>query len=229
MDYKELRKYQRKEKNTAKLVEIRTGFYEELKELIKQKQEKYQEEMDPKTKKELENIKKIARDLYKKRERKILSRVLKESPDDIRQYNLTNKEKEIYKELRSAIQNGRDQLQQILQPQQGNETSEKPQDNTNPEKTEEKPEKEEQEEKLQTQEQKTREQTPEQDEDLNKVMVKILKEVPEFVSDNLKKLGPYKPDTKIKLPEQQAEILSEKGLAKKVEKQKTQGDQDEDT
>ena len=226
MDYKELRKYQRKEKNTANLVEIRKGFYEELKELVKQKQEKYQEEMDPKIKKELDNIRKIAKDLYKKRERKILSRAIKENPDDIREYNLTNKEKEIYKELRNAVQNGRDQLKQVLHLKKPNTTEE-----TEKERKEKQEKTEEQNETVKIKEESESEGEKEraQDEDLNKVMVKILKEVPEFVSDNLKKLGPYKPDTEIKLPEQQAEILSEKGLAKKIESKKTQGDQDEDT
>ncbi|GEM_PF-1968552 len=210
MDYDQLRKYLRKEKNTAKLVQVKDGFYEKLKELMKEKHQEYEETMSPKIKKDLENIKKIAKDIYRKRERKILSRALKYAEKNPEEYNLTRKEREIYQNLRKTIKKGREDLENILE---GKKTSDEEEMNIK------QPSKKEEKEK--TRKKKT------QDEDLNKVMVKILKEVPEFVSDNLQKLGPYKPDTKIKIPKEQAKILSKKGLAKKIEK--TEGDQDEDT
>ncbi|MFW5902889.1 MAG: hypothetical protein ACOCTT_03305, partial [archaeon] len=82
MDYDQLRKYLRKEKNTAKLVQVRDGFYQKLNELMKEKHEEYQETMSPKVKKDLENIKKIAKDIYRKRERKMISRTLKYAEKD---------------------------------------------------------------------------------------------------------------------------------------------------
>ncbi|MFW5902773.1 MAG: hypothetical protein ACOCTT_02720, partial [archaeon] len=130
-----------------------------------------------------------------------------------KEYNLTQKERQIYQDLRKALKKGREDLERILEGKGDTEQEETQAQIKKPsEKKEKQGEKREKETK---------------DEDLNKVMVKILKEVPEFVSDNLQKLGPYKPDTKIKIPKEQAKILSNKGLAKKIKK--TEGDQDEDT
>ncbi len=225
MDYDKLRKYQRKEKNTAELVNLKKEFYEELKKLVKNKKEKYQEEMSAKAKKKLDNIKRTANDLYRRREKKIVSRALRTNDEDMKKYNLTQREEELYQKLRKTIQKGRKDLEQTLEGKKPLKDSEKQEKEKEKDKQSMKEEKdlEETKEELEAAE-NTEKETQNQDEHLNKVMVKILKEVPQFVTDNLKKLGPYQPDTKIKLPEEQAEILSEKGLAEKIE-----GDENEDT
>jgi len=207
MDYEQLRKHQRREKNTAKLTEIPENFYEELESLIKQKEQEYRESMDYEAKNQLDNIRKIAKDLYKRRERKIITRALKETQQTNPKYHLVDREKKIFQEISELIEKERNFLKNMLM---GTHT--KP----------ETKEKEETKEKQQTEEEKTEEQTKSSSQELNKVMVKILKEVPSFVSHNLEKLGPYQPNTKVRIPEKQAKILSEKGLAEKVK-------EDEDT
>lgn len=214
LDYEELRKCQRREKNTAKLLELKDNFYEELKQLIKEKESHYKQKMDYEAKNSLDNIRKIAKDLYKRRERKIMTRALKEA-EQAKKYNLAGKEKQLFQKIREVIEDERKSLQEILEGIE--ETMEEA--NKQTEETDKQTEETEDEEEVEKTEEK-KEDT--HDQDLNKVMVKILKEVPSFVSQNLEKLGPYQPDTKVKLPEKQARMLSEKGLAEKVKK-------DEDT
>ncbi len=237
MDYEQLRKYQRKEKNTAKLVELKTGFYNELSDYISRMEAKYRENMDPEQKKKLENIRKVARDLYKKRERKIISRTLSSTSLEEANYNLLEREKKLFKQIKDKIRKGRADLDRILegekvktseiQQEAAETTEEEPKKEKETSKTSEGRETAEKTKKTEEETEKPKEETQkekEPDEGLNKVMVKILKEVPEFVSQNLQKLGPYEPESTVKVPEKEAEVLVEKGFAERKEKETKEGE-----
>lgn len=226
MEYEELRKYQRKEKNTAKLVELKKGFYEELSDLVSEKSSKYKEEMDPEVKKKLENIKKIARDLYKKRERKIISRALRTTELEEEDYKLLEREKKLFKEIREAIEEERKQLDKVLkgEPLQGLEEESRELEETEKSEGELQTTSETDLEEETAESELKNEEEKETGEGLNKVMVRILKEVPEFVSQNLQELGPYEPESTVEVPEKEAEVLVDKGLAERTNQETKEGD-----
>ena len=77
MNYEDLRKYQRMERNAPNLVEIDDKFYSKLLSLIKEHKEKYDKTRAIEDLKTLENILKIARDVFERREQKILLKSLR--------------------------------------------------------------------------------------------------------------------------------------------------------
>lgn len=196
----------RREKNRAELQELDPFFYEKLAKYIKDKQEILisQEQKDSifttievqKTRKQIENIQKIVRELYEKRESKILQLALMNSRSKTVSKDkslMLNSEKGTYDSLIKSLNEFReDILHNIVQgkPSNGNYQEEIKENEPKGLKKDEKP-------------------------TINTKQVKFRQEMSKFVGTDLNHYGPYKKGDIAALPNDIAELLIDK---KQVEK-----------
>jgi len=115
MDYEDLRALQRRERNTQKLAEFDTDFYEKLTDLIKNSKNKYQQSNDTCDFKNLDNTYKIAKDIFDRREQKIMLKALRDhktSDTDIT--HLLDVEKRLYNRLITGLKENKKYLDGVL-------------------------------------------------------------------------------------------------------------------
>jgi len=186
MDYEDLRALQRRERNTQKLAEFSADFYEKLTGLIQSSKTKYQQSNNTCDFKNLDNIYKIAKDIFERREQKIILKALRDyriSENDTT--NLLNKEKTFYNHLLTQLKEHRKTTDLALLGQNmAVNLSEKPAEISS--------------------------------EDLNSVLIRIINQVPKIMTKDLKEIGPFEPKELIKLPEDEAQLLLSKNLAERV-------------
>ncbi len=180
MDYEELRKYQRMERNSPALADISSDFYEKLAELIKNKMREYEETNSATALRELENIKKIALDLFERREQKILLKAL----HDVRIGGFSDSElpvfeKELFRQIVETLDKKRKEFDSLLRG-----------------------------EVLMREEEKIVEEKIKGIEKL--VLVRVLKNIPKFVGSGMQELGPFEENEIVKLPEEDALMLADK-------------------
>ena len=186
MDYEDLRALQRRERNTQKLAEFGADFYEKLTELINSSKNRYQQSNDNCDFKNLDNIYKIAKDIFERREQKIILKALRDyriSENDVT--NLLKQEKTFYTHLLAQLKEHRKTMNQVLLGQNmAVNLSEKPAEMSS--------------------------------QDLNSVLIRITNQVPKIMTKDLKEIGPFEPKELIKLPEEEAQLLLSKNLAERV-------------
>ena len=189
MNYEDLRRFQRLEKNVA-LGVIDKDFYTRLSELIRYYQPKARESQDDA--KILENIIKISRDIFERREQKIVQKALNavRTGKAVDCESLAPEEKKLLDALVDCLRTSRNNFEAVLSGDIRKEL-----------------------EKIQH-----IDDIPEigEAEDLNYILVKIIKKVPKFISDNMKEYGPFEENEIVKLPKREAELLSEKNFAEKI-------------
>lgn len=217
MIYEDLRKYQRMERNNSKLTEVDDNFYSDLSLFIDELKRKYEMTNSQQDLKALENTLRVSRDIFERREQKILMKSLRcIKSDEIAEDNIVQMEDQLFKNLKRALQSNRRIFEGVLV---GNSVLKTSNSEPEPEKIlEEKIEAVS--EPLQTSETPAEKPSPEsmietdgkssKGEDLNNVLVRILKKVPKFVSSNLKEYGPFDTNEIKKLPNNEAELLSKK-------------------
>lgn len=250
MNYEDLRKFQRMERNATSLANIHPSFYTGLQELVNEHIRQYESTNSIENLKMLENIRKISRDIFDRREQKILMRSLRcIRTKETESSNIVEYENELFNELLRSLRHNRVKFEQCLSgngvtelpPHKKLEAAENLLEKTPPEvekPAEEVPAKVEEpaeqpaEPKIEEPAEQPAEETVEQKkmphevvgekliqfkdgikskaEDLNTVLVRILKNIPKFVSSDMEELGPYKANEIKKLPEKEAKLLSEK-------------------
>jgi len=118
-NYEELRKIHRKEKTSPELQQLDEDFYsqvafylkekEELLEKMKKSDNKFSEDASEKIKTEISNIKSIVKDIYERREKKILTTAISSTRVDgqIDLINMLDCEEEIYNKIMKILENNR--------------------------------------------------------------------------------------------------------------------------
>ena len=182
MDYEDLRRYQRMERNSASLADLDPDFYTKLNNLIQEFTRNYEATRSINDVKTLENIKKIALDIFERREQKLVIQSLKcvrNNEEDTR--HLVEYERSTFQALCKEVRAHRESFERLLV---GENTV-------------------------------IAEKTPETtvSEDLNMVLVRILKDIPKFVSSNMTELGPFEANQIKRLPIKEATILTDKQFA----------------
>jgi len=112
IDYDELRRIHRLEKNTSKLVEVEDDFIDLLTVFVEEEKKKYLASLknfSSSDAREFANLKRIVDDIFQMREKKILNKALiaahtKESEDE----NMAVQEKETFKKLLKILSEHRD-------------------------------------------------------------------------------------------------------------------------
>lgn len=183
MNYDDLRRIYRLEKNTSKLVRVEKNFFSELKEFIENERKSYLESLKEgefSKAKDFINLKKLVQEILSLREKKLLNTALISSrTNEFFDSNLTDEELKTLKKIVQILEEHKAAFNQIFSEQK-------------------KPEK------------KT------QGKDLNKVSLRILKEVPSFIGIDMKEYGPFSAEQTIELPLKTAELLVERKLAERI-------------
>lgn len=211
MNYEDLRKVQRLEKASAKLTEVEPNFFFELGNYMKDLESKADSMEAVKT---LENVRKIARDTYERREQKVVVRALRAArTGDTDTEGMTEREKQLLSELVAVMKKYRenmfpekfsllskttniDEQKQERKPERREEKGERGQEGSSlPSK------------KLDIDEQK-------QEKELLKV--RVSKYIPQFITSH-GKFGPYDEGTEISLPRDVCEVLVKKGYVEVLE------------
>jgi DNA replication initiation complex subunit (GINS family) len=192
VDYEELRKVQRLEKASSKLIEVDKNFFFELGNFTKDLESKAKSMEEVKT---LENVKKITGDIYERREQKVVVRALRAArTGDIDTEGMTEREKEMLSEL-----------VKVMKKYRGSMFPEKPV----PVKKKEEPKKEKKEEKQV-------EKSPEKGVEKELLKVRVSKYIPQFITSH-GKFGPYEENAEVSLPREVCNVLVKKGYIEVLE------------
>jgi hypothetical protein len=194
MNYEDLRRFQRMEKNSSKLGELSQGFYDELAQLITEQKAKCKDGSSEESR-VFENIVKTSRDIFDRREQKIIMKAMRlartnETDKDV----LPSEEKIVFEALTDNLKKNRQNFE-ILLVGNGKPVNIEKFQNINDIPTI---------------------MNGQANEDLNIVMVRILKKVPKFVSGDLKEYGPYEANAIAKLPRKEADLLSNRNFVERL-------------
>lgn len=196
VSYKTLRKIQQVEKDSPLLTKVDSSFYHDISDYIKNLENRLKKE-DSSQKKtlledEIKNTKKIVTNIYELREKKVVTAAISKARGgnpDLK--SLVPEEQKLFDSLLALMTHSRQEL-----------LNNKP---IKKEKVETKPDKPEQKE-------------PEKDtQENNKPVLMITEDIPEFVGTDTKNYHLRKGDV-ISLPSDMEEMLSKRGVAKKIEK-----------
>jgi len=184
IDYDELRRIYRLEKNTSKPVELSEDFYNSLNEFAKEEKSKYLDslkDLGNSRAKEFSNLKKMLEEFFSIRQKKLLNAALVAlHTGEFSEDKMALQEKEMFRIVLASLQKHQALFDEIFSNgngEQGFKEKEK------------------------------------QKQDLNFVQVKILKTVPSFVGANLKEYGPFAEHQATELPYKVAKLLISKGMA----------------
>ena len=184
MDFEEMRKLQRKERSVSALVELSDEYYTGLSSFIKSATESYKSSQNNVEFRTLDNIVGLARDVFDKREQKILMKALHSSRSEEHDTaHLTSQEEKLYWCLVNALKANRQFFNVVLL------------GGYNPSKKAEK---------------KTGTLINSSSHKL--VIVRVIKGIPRFVGSDSQEHGPFKPDEVIKLSEDDAKLLIKQKL-----------------
>lgn len=244
--YETLFELLRRERSREELQELSQTFFDDLVDYIKSKKQILQSKMaerdvydqQKKIEMQLQNINKILKELYEKRERKIINMSLSKSrtgSDIIDTSKLLEQEKEMYDELKQVFDSYRKKiLFNILSARLPGAVPDKQQPGTmtiqqgkDENKHEEKQKKSkdalhEDKEKVPEREMTEKEETekkeePGKDKDAKStVLVRFLQPVPKFIGRELETYGPFDSEDMVTLPAEIAEILIKKERAEEI-------------
>jgi len=199
--YEALYEILRKDKFNNELQQLNPEFYQQTIRYLKEKEavvEAQQKKTDifstselQKTKKQLENIKKILRELYEIRERKITDLAIfsSRSNEDLSSENMTPQEKLLFNETKEVFDNYRKGI--LLNLIQGN----LPELGIKEEKTEEL-------------------KTPNKE---IKKLIKFIKTTPKFIAEDMYTYGPFETEDVANIPIKAAELLEKNKKAETYE------------
>ena len=185
------------ERNNAGLSSLPDDFYTQLSEYVNSLITEYKKTGSPNDMRKLENTLKVAKDVFERRIQKILVQALRagkeNSPESM---GLVEIEKTFYDNVSESVSEINGEFEKVLtgeRPVQGTAAAEHAEKALN---------------ELGTVE--------DEEQDLNMVLVRILQEVPKFVSSDMQEYGPFQPRDLIRLPEKEANLLIQRGFAEKV-------------
>ena len=190
MNYEDLRRFQRMERNSSKLGDLPRNFYDELSQLLVTQKSKCKEGQAEEAK-IFENMIKTARDIFDRREQKILMKAMRfVRTNETDKDSITDEEKALFERLSEDLKKSRQEFEMLLL------------GNGKPKNLE----------KIQNINDIPSINNGHAGEDLNIVMVRILKKVPKFVSGDLKEYGPFEANSIVKLPKKEADLLSNRNF-----------------
>ncbi|MFB6204239.1 MAG: hypothetical protein ABEJ75_01200 [Candidatus Nanohaloarchaea archaeon] len=212
LTFSELRKIQKEEKRKDELSDLEDDFLMRAQDYLSEK--KALEEQS----REYRNAKRVLDKIVSLREDKIVkdAKIAVKSDVQTDTENFLPREKELFRELKAVFNDHRDRVNQILQSGDGAATVESPPEDEDETETGETSsgngEKEETDEELS--EKGDTEERPEAGEGYE--VVKIVTEVPEFMGTDLETYGPFDEGDRAEIPEENAEILVNRGNAEKL-------------
>jgi len=194
ISYKNLRRIQQLEKTSPLLSKINNNFYENLSEYLKNLNNRLERETSSQKqvllKDEIQNTKKIATNIYEQREKKILLAAISKARGgnpDLK--NMIDVEKNLFDPVLNLMLDSRKKILET-------ETKENKSSDTK------------------TVETKKEEKTEKKQENTNSI-VRVTQDIPEFIGTDEKKYNLRNNDV-ISLPEDMSDMLSKRGVVKKI-------------
>ncbi len=118
IDFDELRRIHRLEKNTSKLVQVEEDFIDSVEKFVEEEKKKYLESLknfSPSTARTFANMKRIIEEIFLIREKKILNKALINSHTKETNYeNMASQEKELYKKMVSLLESNTKNLESMF-------------------------------------------------------------------------------------------------------------------
>ena len=229
--YETLFDFLRREKSREELQDLGKTFSQDVVNYLEEKRkiltedketlDTFSEEEKEKTKVQLENIKKILRELYERREKKIISIALYKSREPSTLVDtsvMLEYEKEFFNKVLELLNRYRGDIlmgmlygkkQEPLQSTPKKESHQEPPPQPKPKQVEQEPQL--QQEQSQEPEIK-QESTPSQE----KKKIKFIHAVPKFMGRELEVYGPFEPEDTAELPSELSELLIKKGRAEEA-------------
>ncbi|MCD6415030.1 MAG: hypothetical protein J7L23_05395 [Candidatus Diapherotrites archaeon] len=112
--FEELRSLHRREKEENNISELGNNFYKRLALLIKNTKESYEGSPDANKLRQLENIKKLAEDLFTLREQKMVLKALRSIRTGKKEEHLTPEEEKVFNTMVDALMKNRSFFKSIL-------------------------------------------------------------------------------------------------------------------
>lgn len=230
MSYETLYEFLRREKNREEIQKLPDNFLhevneyiEKLRQSIKSKKREVSAFEGDEIKKEenrLNNLVGLLKDLYQKREKKLINLALTKSRTGAKLADvayLTDEEKEFYNDLVKIMDYYRDTIlnKMIALQISGSEKPKLP-ENQNSQQKEQKSEEESKREENKDASNNLQQEI--QNEQEEKRRVRFLHAVPKFLDNNTNVLGPFEEDDIANLPSSIADILIKKGRAEQIKK-----------
>jgi len=202
INYRTLREIQQMEKKSPILTEIRSAFYSDISKYIEDLKIRLQNETSSQKQtllnEEIENIEKIAINIYELREKKIiLAAITKARGGNPEIKNMISSEKNLFNSILNLINTSRMHL--LKKESNEKKTIESEERATEPKEVEEKP---------QELIDKNKNQNP---------IIRVIEDVPEFIGTNEKRYNLRKNDI-LSIPEDMCEMLHRKGVVKIINK-----------
>jgi len=113
LSYAYLRKLQQEEKESMVLVEVDNGFYTQVEDFIKNKQEELASDHSIDKLREFENIVKVLKDIFHLRQQKIVLRALQSTGED--EEGMTAEEEKLFSELTKSMVSYKSKLEALLE------------------------------------------------------------------------------------------------------------------
>lgn len=190
MNYEDLRRFQRLERNSSRLGELNGSFYEDLSQMLCAQKAKCKDGSSEDAR-VFENMIKTSRDVFDRREQKILMKAMRYArTNETEKDAVTDEERKLFERMAEELKKNRQDFEMLLS---GNG---KPRDIG----------------KIQNINDIPVMNNGQVAEDLNIVMVRILKKVPKFVSGDLKEYGPFEANSIARLPRKEADLLSNRNI-----------------
>lgn len=229
--YETFRKFHRKEKNNDELQDLPDEFYSSCRKWLKRKDREFDRSKGDTTPLyELENVKRIIRDIFDRRERKIMLMALQTVRSGISPKNLMSEEKDFYDEMVSNLKSYREEfLDDIINVREEDSESDKSkgtnerEEEREEDRTEDKDSGGEENEGNTSREDEIgdvknlNEDIELKSEEIDGKIVRIFEDMPQFLDENENKYGPFKKEDLVKLPENIADLLIEREKAEEVE------------
>lgn len=215
LTFSELRKIQKTERRQEDLSELDQNFFLQVRDYLERKKE-----IDEKSR-EYKNAKRVFRKILSLREDKIVknARLGLKSNIQTSELNMLPREEELFRDMKQKFNEHRDRVEEVTEGSAKTErTGEKVE--TEIEDDREEPsdtvqEKQDEPEKEDTEEVENTEESGKEAEDGYEI-VEITSEVPEFMGTDLEAYGPFEEGEEAEIPEDNAEILVNRGNAEKV-------------
>jgi DNA replication initiation complex subunit (GINS family) len=210
LTFSELRKIQKTERRQDELTELDENFFLQVGDYLERKRDVSEGS------REYKNAKRVFRKILSLREDKIVKNARLSLRSNIKasELNMLPREEQLFREMKEKFNDHRDRVDEITEGQEIEK-------NTETEIEEPEKKKEEKDEDKENSSQEGSESEPEEEtSDHNPAegyeIVKITSEVPEFMGTDLEAYGPFNEGEEAEIPEDNAEILVNRGNAEQI-------------
>jgi DNA replication factor GINS len=214
LTFSELRKIQKTERREEDLSDLDENFFLQVRDYLERKKD-----IDENSR-EYKNAKRVFRKILSLREDKIVknARLSLKSNIQASEMNMLPREEQLFREMKREFNEHRDRIEEVTEGEAVETEETEPEIEESAESIRE--EDEEDEEEAEQEKEESEDSVEETSEELDPAdgydIVEITSEVPEFMGTDLEAYGPFNEGEQIEIPEDNAEILVNRGNAEKL-------------